>query len=255
MAKVLISIVYYGETDSIKDAVDSIERGTSVSRQILLVHNGGDRKAIEDIVSEYGDVRIVDMPKNVGFGAGHNASFKDSGEGSDYFFIVNPDVVLKTDAVDKLVEYMEANPDVGAAVPRLTDNEGNLLSVYRRDPTVTDMFLRRFIPFGFKKRYAYHTMQDEDYETEHEVPFPQGSFLCVRSSVFKNVGGFDERFFLYMEDADLCRKIRRDHKCMYYPKASVVHFWNKGSHRSLKLFMIHMSSMIKYFNKWGWKLS
>ncbi len=255
MAKVLISIVYYGEEDSIGNAVDSIERCTSTDREIILVHNGGDRKVIEEIASGYTDVRIIDMPKNVGFGAGHNASFKEAGDGSEFFFVVNPDVLLKTDAVDKLVEYMENDPGIGAAVPRLTDNDGNLLSVYRRDPTVTDLFLRRFIPFGFKKRYAYHTMQDADYEVCHEVPFPQGSFLCVRSSVFKKVGGFDERFFLYMEDADLCRKVRQDHKCMYYPGASVVHYWNKGSHRSLKLFLIHLSSMVKYFNKWGWKLS
>ncbi len=255
MAKALISIVYYGESDAIKKAVDSIEKNTSVEKEIILVRNGGDRKAIEDLVAEYSDVRIVDLDKNVGFGAGHNAAFNDSGKNSEYFFIVNPDVILTSDAVDKLTEYMDGNSEVGAAVPKLTDDDGNLLSVYRRDPTVTDMFLRRFIPFGFKKRYAYHTMQDADYETAHEVPFPQGSFLCIRSSVFERVGGFDKRFFLYMEDADLCRKVRKESKCMYYPGASVVHFWNKGSHRSLKLFMIHISSMIKYFNKWGWKLS
>lgn len=255
MAGALISIVYFGEEDAIKNAVASIEKYTDSEKEILIVLNGGDRKVPDTLASEYSDIYVINMKKNVGFGAGHNAAFKESGEKYDYFFVVNPDVVLTSDAVDELIKYMDENPEVGACVPRLTDDEGSLLKVYRRNPTVTDLFLRRFIPFGFKKRYAHHTMQDADYTVPHEVPFPQGSFLCIRSSVFKEIGGFDERFFLYMEDADLCRRVRKDHKCMFFPGASVVHFWNKGSHRSLKLFMIHLSSMIKYFNKWGWKFS
>lgn len=265
MAKVLISIVYYGESEDIKKAVSSIRNMSSVRagipasdrRQntylIAVVYNGGDRKVLESI-AEKGDVRILDMPKNVGFGAGHNAAFKKFGKESDYIVIANPDIELRSDAIRSLTAFMDDNPDVGIAVPRLTDADGNLLAVYRRDPTVTDMFFRRFLPKAFKKRDAYHTMRDADYSSVFDVPFAQGSFLVVRSDLFRECGGFDKRYFLYMEDADLCRKIRKTHRCVYFPGAEVVHLWKRGSKKDGKLFRIHVISMLKYFNKWGWKL-
>ena len=139
------------------------------------------------------------------------------------------------------------------SVPRIVDEQGKLLSVYRRELTVWDMFLRMFLKGAFQKRQAYHTMQDMDYDRPFEVPFAQGSFLVVRTELFRQLGGFDERFFLYMEDADLCRRVNQVSKLWYCPDATVIHKWERGSHKNKKLFRIHVKSMISYFYKWGWK--
>ena len=97
-------------------------------------------------------------------------------------------------------------------------------------------------------------MQDMDYKKTFPVPFAQGSFLVIRTELFRQLGGFDERYFLYMEDADLCRRVNEVSELRYCPKAEVIHKWGKGSHKNFKLFCIHVKSMIAYFGKWGWKL-
>ena len=76
----------------------------------------------------------------------------------------------------------------------------------------------------------------------------------IRTELFQKLGGFDERFFLYMEDADLCKRVNRVSRLCYCPDTKVIHKWEKGSHKSKKLFKLHVQSMISYFKKWGIKI-
>lgn len=96
-------------------------------------------------------------------------------------------------------------------------------------------------------------MKDMDFTKPFQVPFGQGSFLVVRSELFKDLGGFDDNFFMYCEDADLCRGVNQVSKLMYFPGARVIHKWEAGSHRNKTLFKYHVQSMKYYFKKWGWK--
>ena len=140
-------------------------------------------------------------------------------------------------------------------IPQILDEKGQRQPVYRKDPTVFDMFIRMFCKNLFPRRIADHTLQKEDYSKPFWVPFGQGSFLVIRTELFKKLGGFDDRFFLYMEDADLCRRVNQESNLMYLPKAVVIHRWEKASHKDLRLFRIHLASMKAYFDKWGWKWS
>ena len=162
---------------------------------------------------------------------------------------INPDIILKEDAFTPLLSFLNKS-GAGMAAPRILDENGELIKAYRLDPTPFDMFIRMFLKGMFKKRKAKHTMQGMDYTKPFKVPFVQGSFLVIRTELFKKLHGFDERFFLYMEDADLCRRVNSVSNLIYCPDASVVHLWGQGSHKSMKLFRMHVSSMIKYFKKW-----
>ena len=115
------------------------------------------------------------------------------------------------------------------------------------------MFVRMFFKNNFKKRQEWHTMQYEDYSKPFQVPFGQGSFLVIKTELFKRINGFDERYFMYMEDADLCKRVNQVSKLMYFPGATVVHKWQRGSHKNKKLFKYHIESMRHYFKKWGYK--
>ena len=97
-------------------------------------------------------------------------------------------------------------------------------------------------------------MQDMDYGKPFQVPFAQGSFLVVQTGLFQQIGGFDERYFMYMEDADLCRRVNMASSLLYCPDTEVIHKWERGSHKDKKLRRMHVESMIRYFSKWGWKL-
>ncbi len=248
MIDLSITIVSYHNEDDVKNAVESIEKWTPVeiSKRIYVVDNAGD-----DMSFPYDDVTYLPTGANLGFGGGHNYVMDKLD--SKFHAIVNPDIILKEDAFSKLLAFME-DASIGMCVPRLEDEEGQLLSVYRRELTVWDMFLRMFLKDAFKKRQAYHTMQEMDYTKAFEVPFAQGSFLLIRTELFQKLQGFDERFFLYMEDADLCKRVNEVSKLMYCPDAAVVHKWERGSHKSGKLFKLHLQSMFRYFCKWGWKL-
>jgi len=97
-------------------------------------------------------------------------------------------------------------------------------------------------------------MRDIGYERECEVPFLSGAFMFCRSDVLKRLGGFDRCFFLYFEDADLCRRVQQTHRTVYYPATAVTHYWERAAHKSWKFGWIFMQSAARYFWKWGIKL-
>lgn len=251
-----ISIVAYHNYDDILNAVASIEKYTdiSITKQIYIVDNScnaednKDRVEFENSLNQYQDVQYINVGANVGFGKGHNYVLKDIN--SQYHAIVNPDILMNEDAFSKIIEFMK-DETIGMCIPRIVDEDGELQSVYRRELTVWDMFIRMFMKKHFVKRQNYHTMQDMNYTKPFQVPFGQGSFLVVRTTLLKELKGFDDRYFMYMEDADLCKRVNKVSKLMYCPDATVVHKWERGSHKNKKLFMIHVKSMFAYFGRWG----
>lgn len=254
MKDLTITIVSYHNEEDVKKAVESIEKYTpeSIKKKIYIVDNSEKKESEFGKLQEtYSDVTCLVTGKNLGFGGGHNYVLKQLD--SKYHAIVNPDIILEEDVFSKLISFMQ-DESIGMCVPRLVDEEGELLAVYRRELTIWDMFVRMFLKNAFQKRQAYHTMQDADYTKSFEVPFAQGSFLLIRTELFQRLGGFDERFFLYMEDADLCKRVNQVSRLCYCPDTKVIHKWEKGSHKSKKLFKLHVQSMISYFKKWGIKL-
>lgn len=258
--KLSACIVAYNNYEDIKAAIASMEKYTSpeLSKRIYIVDNGvavskpEAVKEFKSFIEKIGDVEYIDAGGNLGFGKGHNQVLPVID--SEYHAIVNPDILFCEDAFSKIVEWMDINSDIGMCIPLLTDEEGNRQEVYRRELTVFDMFNRMFLKGAFKGRAKKHTMQDMDFTKPFEVPFGQGSFLVVRSELFKKLCGFDDRYFMYCEDADLCKRVNQVSKLMYYPGARVIHKWEKGSHGNRTLFNYHMQSMKMYFKKWGWKV-
>lgn len=253
MDDISIGIVAYNDEEDVRAAVESIERYTSqdIKKKIYIIDNSTQSNHLENMQETYQDVCYRKMKQNIGFGGGHNYIMSELD--SKFHAIVNPDIILDSDAFLALIDFMQ-DETIGMCVPRLLDEEGNLLAVYRRELTVCDMFIRMFAKRFFLKRQAYHTMQDMDYNRPFDVPFAQGSFLMIRTELFRRLGGFDEQFFLYMEDADLCKRVNEVSILRYCPMAAVIHKWERGSHKNKTLFQMHLKSMRIYFQKWGWKL-
>lgn len=255
-----MTIVAYHNYAQIKTAITSIEKYTApgISKKIYISDNSVfESDSVEKLdfmnfLASYKDVEYIDNQANLGFGKGHNVVL-DRIE-SDFHAIVNPDVEICEDVFSAILSYMKKENTVGMVIPKIVDENGEIQAAYREYPTVFDMFIRMFCKPFFKKRQAKHTLQDKDYNTPFAVPFAQGCFLVIRTAIFKSLGGFDDRYFMYMEDADLCRRVNDQYCVIYYPGASVIHAWEKGSHKNMKLMKIHIKSMFSYFNKWGWKL-
>lgn len=257
--KLSVCVVAYNNYEDIKILLASIEKYTSKSfkKKIYIVDNGVSITPYEEVqnfkkyIDLINDVEYIGVGRNIGFGQGHNIMLKKID--SEYHAIVNPDIILCEDVFSKILKWMDENPDVGMTIPFIMDEEGRKQEVYRRELTVLDILNRTFLKGKFRFREKKHTMQDMDYSKPFPVPFGQGSFLIIKSDLFKKIGGFDDGFFMYVEDADLCKRVNQISKLMYYPDAKVIHKWEKASHKDKILRKYHIQSIKYYFEKWGWK--
>lgn len=192
---------------------------------------------------------------NLGFGHGHNIAIKKAIEaGAQYHVVINPDIYWEDNVIEILADYMDKNLDCGLVMPKILYPNGEIQYLCKLLPTPMNLFGRRFLPFRriqqkMDERFELHFT---GYEREMEIPSLSGCFMFVRVDVLKQVGIFDERFFMYAEDLDLCRRIGEVSRTMYYPAVSVYHAYEKGSYKNKKLLKYHICSVIKYFNKWGW---
>jgi len=195
---------------------------------------------------------------NAGYGQGHNLVIKEE-LGSRYHVIINPDIVIESSTIESLCAFMDQNPDIGMVCPKVLNEDGSVQPLNKRYPTVMDLFARRFLPKVLRgvldKRLAWYETRDIGYETVHDVEFMTGCFMFCRTRVLKAVDGFDGRYFMYFEDCDLGQKFQNSgHRTVYYPHATVTHMWERASHKSIRMTWVLIVNMVRYFNKWGWKL-
>ena len=199
---------------------------------------------------------MIKNDKNVGFGVAHNIAIK-LGKGK-YHLVLNPDIIFTENSIEKLLNFMKKNPDVGLISPKIVSLDGTIQYLCKRCPCVFDLCIRRFTPKFiqnlFKNRIEYFEMKETGYNKIMDVCYLSGSFMLFRKSVLEKIGGFDENIFMYFEDADITRRIGEISRTVFYPHTRVIHLWERGSHKNIKYFIIVIVSAIKYFNKWGWKI-
>lgn len=257
--KLTVCVVAYKNYDDIKKMLLSLTKFSSpnLKKHIYIVDNSFKEmnadavESFKDFIRTIPDAEYVEVNSNLGFGKAHNLVLNDID--SEYHAIVNPDIVFCEDSFSKIINWMDHDSTIGMTIPLITDEAGNVQDVYRRELTVFDVFNRMILKKFFKKRSDYHSMKNMDYSKTFNVPFGQGSFLVIRSNIFKKLNGFDEKYFMYVEDADLCKRVNRISSLMFYPGTKVIHKWEKGSHRNLALLKYHICSMKHYFSKWGYK--
>jgi len=255
--KISISIVSYNSDRVIGDCLDSIFKHIkNVQYEIIIVDNGSTDNTVKIIKNNFKNVKLIKNDKNIGFGAAHNIAIK-LGKGK-YHLVINPDIIFTENSIEKLLNFMEKNPDVGLISPKIVFPDGTIQYLCKRLPCLFDLCIRRFTPGFiqklFKKRIDFFEMKDTGYNKIMDVYYLSGSFMLFRKSVLEKIGGFDENFFMYFEDADITHRIGEISRALFYPYTSVMHLWERGSHENIKLLLISLVSTVKYFNKWGWKI-
>jgi hypothetical protein len=257
MKNINVSIVLFkNDQDLVKKAIYSCVNSVLINR-IYLIDNSP-RDILSCLASLDSRIEYIFNNANLGFGKAHNIALKRSiEENIPYHLVLNPDVYFEGGILEELYHFMENNPDVGLVMPKVLYPDGTLQYLCKLLPTPLDLFGRRFLNFGpfrkiVEKRNEVYELRFTGYDKIMEVPYLSGCFMFIRSEVLKKVGLFDERFFMYLEDTDLSRRIHRVAKTVYYPYVYVYHEYGKGSYKSLKLLYYHIKSAIKYFNKYGW---
>ncbi len=223
--------------------------------EVIVVDNASADGTPDLVRRDFPWARVIAGNENLGYSKGVNVGIREAR--SRYLFILNPDTVVKRGTVAKLVEYMDANPGVGIAGPKLVFQDGTVQLSCRRFYTLTVLLLRR-TPIGklFKnpKPVYLHLMLDFDHESTREVDWLLGAAMFVRREAVDSVGMMDERFFLYFEDVDWCYRMKqRGLSVAYVAEAQVVHGYQRESAQTVlnRSFVAHLASLVRYYEKWG----
>ena len=244
------SIVVYGGAEQAITTVHSLLNNTKKYPLSLYVIDNASPDDTAEKLSEISDIKPIKMNSNVGFGAGHNAVLSENL--GKYHAVINPDIELDCDALSHLVDIMEENEDIAMITPKILGEDGNEQHLPKRNPTFKYLFLGRLARFGgvFKKIRKEYTREDENLEKITDIEFCTGCFFLIRTEILKKIGGFDKRYFMYMEDADLSREVKKYGRVVFEPGVSVTHLWKRESAKSLKFLFLHLSSALKYLKKW-----
>lgn len=191
---------------------------------------------------------------NRGYGGGHNVALRKAmEEGSQYHLVVNPDVWFGADVIPALWRLMDDDETIAQVMPKVLFLNGSVQCLAKLLPTPLDLFCRFFLPGKlFLKRNERFELRHSGYDKQMNVPYLSGCFMFLRMSALKSEGLFDERFFMYIEDTDLTRRLHVKYKTIFYPSVSIYHRFSRLSYHRWHMFVVHIVSVIKYFNKWGW---
>lgn len=250
--KITASIVTYNSSREIKSVLNSLYRSSIAYKlAIYVVDNNSTDDTTKIIENEFADVQLIQLKKNIGFGAGHNEVI--SKVNSEYHLIINPDITFGESLIAELTNYMDKNPDVVSITPRILNFDGTEQFLPKRDPKIKYFIGGRFERFGgiFAKWRSEYTRRNEVFLEPAQIEFATGCFMFIRTSVLKKINGFDVRYFLHFEDADLSRELRKYGILIAHPDYEVTHLWKRDNVGSKKVFFIALVSMFKYFIKWG----
>ena len=223
--------------------------------EVVVVDNNSEDDSAAMVREKFPTVKVLANETNLGFGAGNNLAVP--GTSGRYILFLNPDTVVMAGALEKMVAYADANPDIGILGPKLLNGDGSLQYSCRRFPNLATGFFRntplgRLLP---KNRFASdYLMQDFDHAAPLDVDWVSGAALLMRRDLIRQIGAFDEDFFMYCEDVDVCLRAHKAQqtngqawRVVYFPDAVIYHLIGKSSdlvptrmtyefHRSQHLF-------------------
>lgn len=235
--QVTVSIVSHGHCELLNNLLVGINEFGSSITHVIITHNIPSELTIDRSFFSF-HTTIIRNERPLGFGANHNQAFKCCT--TEFFCILNPDVEFLEDPFFEMIDCLSDNK-VGIAAPVVMDAEGKIEDSYRKFPTPL-LILKKAL-LGAKGIYIS--------SPDSLVLYPDwvaGMFMMVRSSTYKSLGGFDEKYFLYYEDIDLClRSWRAKYSVKVSKKVTLIHNAQRDSHRSLGFFFLHLKSMCRFF--------
>ncbi|MBN2853981.1 glycosyltransferase family 2 protein [Patescibacteria group bacterium] len=261
-----IVIVNYKSRPKLENCLASIYGAdlSFLNYEVIVVENAsGDE--LFDLQAKY-NFNLIISNKNLGMGEGNNLGIKEAR--ANYVLVLNPDTIINSEAIKILFNRLRSEEEVGLIGPKLVYADGSLQFSCSRFPTFFVPILRRtFLGEYFKKTRDSFMMTDFDHNESREVDWLMGSCLMFKKSWTLEKGEiyqprFDARYFMYFEDIDLCREIKKNEKkVIYEPRAVIIHDHQRESAKNpwyIALFKdritwIHISSWLKYFMKWSFR--
>lgn len=258
--KLSIIILNYVTKGLTKQCIKNIENSDlNIMYEIIVVDNGSNDGTEEMMKQEFSNHKFIGSKKNLGMGAGNNLGISIA-EG-EYILVINSDIVVFNESIKKMIDFMDIHERAGVAAPQILNPDRTIVDSCCRWPKI-DTFVYRRTFLGKTKRgkreldiFLYKT---EDLSVPKQIDWIFGCCLLFRRKSLDQVGLFDKRFFLFLEETDLCRRMwQKQWQVWYLPESKVVHYPHRrtmGTGRIKDMFSkytwIHLHSWIKYFIKW-----
>ena len=252
MYKLIACVVIYNtKFEEVKNTINEFYK-KDINQKLVVVDNTNTGYLKNEILNLNKDIDYI-CSENIGYGRANNIAINKYKEKAEYFVILNPDIMFSIEDMEKLIDFAQLKKEFGIIMPKIVYPDGKNQYLCKLIPTPFNLFMRRFCPNSSltKKMNYNYEYQFSSYKKEMEVPILSGCFMFCNYKNLVKEDGFDKRYFLYMEDVDLSRKMLK-YRNYYYPEVKVIHEFGKASFKSLKMTLVHIKSSIKYFNKWGW---
>jgi len=239
--RVVVSVVSHAQGDLVAKLLDDLNRSCAAPLSVVVTINVPEVLSFSSSDFKF-PLRLVHNFRPRGFGANHNAAF--AGGNSPFFCVANPDVRLASDPFPALMKTFDGER-IAVAGPLVRAPNGRVEDSARRFPT----------PYSLVRRKLFVPSQGPDYPTDGgltEVDWVAGMFMLFDSHAFRDVGGFDEGYFLYFEDADICRRLgalRRS--VVYVPEAEIIHEARRASRRNAGMARHHIASALRFLTRRG----
>jgi len=248
-----IIIVNYNVKEFLQNLLHSIEKASSnITKEIIIVDNASDDGSAELIKEKFPAVRLIENKTNYGFGKANNQALKISQ--GEFVLLINPDTIVSEDTFKELIKFLKSKPEAGLAGCKILNADGTLQLACRRSfPGPWTSFckvtgLSNLFPNS--RIFARYNLTYLDENQTYEVDAISGSFMMMRREVYEKVGGFDEQFFMYGEDLDICYRIQEaGYKVFYVHSTQLIHYKGESTRRSsideTKLFYDAMNLFVR----------
>lgn len=246
--KVSVIIVNYNRLDLTRRSIESVIK-YAPGCEIILVDNNSTESGIEELSEEFSQVKVIRLSKNYGFGYGNNRG-AEIAKGK-YLFFLNNDAYLVENTPLILSDYLDDNKDVGVVGPKLIFPDSRFQLSFGWAPSIINEWRTRKLQNGLHKSYdKYVNIVTASYNKISEIDWVTGAALMIRKKLFEEVGGFDEKYFMYFEDSDLCKRIKNcGYKIYYIPLTAVVHQANATVKKIETINDEYRKSQLYYYKK------
>jgi len=250
--KLLISIVSYNSLNYVVDLLNSLKQNPpSFPYRTVVVDNRSSDGTAEHLKQDYSWVDLIENPDNKGFAAANNRAM--AAFDSDYVLLINSDCQLYPGSVQNLISFLEENPRAAIAGPKIINSDGTLQPSCRRFPSMFNAalhsLLTAFYPHNpFSRKYK---LMEADKSKPFEVDWVSGSCMAIRRQALEQVGSLDERYFMYVEDLDLCYRVwQKGWKVYYFPYSQVLHHIGGSSRgRNIRASYLMQKSVFYFYWK------
>lgn len=249
-----VIIVAYNSCDFIPACLKSVRDAcVDIDAQVIVLDNGSEEPILPEIKAFFPEVLWIESKENLGFGKGCNLAEKQATK--PFLFFINPDTVVSRDSFCKMLDFMEAHPESGIVGSRILNEDGSLQLACRRSFPTTFSAISKTVGlaalFPKSKLFASYNMTYADPDEVTEVDAVSGSFFCIRRNLYEQLCGFDEDFFMYGEDLDLCFRAKvAGYKNYYTPATNILHFKGQSCKtRRWKSYVDFYKAMIIFVRK------